>query len=56
MYEQKKTNYKKQSQVIKEIKLSHKISDNDYNTNQSCKKFLQKIQSKLTITEERNHI
>ncbi len=54
MYEQKKKDklQKKQSQVINEIKLSHKISDNDYNTRLNhAKKFLQKkYKVKLTIT------
>ena len=54
MYQQKKKDrqQKKQSQVIKEIKMSHKISENDYETRLSqARKFLEKkYKVKLTVT------
>ena len=54
MYQQKKKDkqQKKHGQVIKEIKISHKISDNDYETRlNQAKKFLdKKYKVKLTVT------
>ena len=62
MYQQKKKDkqQKKQGQTIKEIKMSHKISSNDYNTrlNQTIKFLGKKYKNKTNnyLSRKRNYL